>query len=177
MHRSLEKHGDKKEGFSSALAGGAAKEFQPHPCKIRYLFWINPTKCFLPSQHSYLLVWQQQRQALCCRMAGSQPPTPGPLHTGRVHCSVKPRSYCKARTVTALSCHISEATRVTRASATREKANLGMYLAIPCLSAVPFPVTRAHTLERGRTNITSGPAGWSREALRDPPVFCLKTSK
>lgn len=50
--------------------------------------------------------------------------------TGRVDCSVKPRGYCKARTVTALSCCISEATRVTRASATRETANLGMYVAI-----------------------------------------------
>lgn len=72
---------DKKEAFSSALAGGAAEEFQPQPRKIRYLFWINPTECFPPSQHSYLQVWQQQRQALCCRMAGSQPPTPGPLQT------------------------------------------------------------------------------------------------
>lgn len=68
--------------------------------------------------------------------------------TGRGDCSVKPRAYCKARTVTALSCCISEATGVTRASATRETANSGMYLAISCQSPVPFPVTRAHTLER-----------------------------
>lgn len=39
----------RKVGFSSAMEGGAAEKFQPRPCKISYLFWINPTKCFPPS--------------------------------------------------------------------------------------------------------------------------------
>lgn len=148
MHRSSEKHCDKKEAFSSALAGGAAEEFQPQPRKIRYLFWINPTECFPPSQHSYLQVWQQQRQALCCRMAGSQPPTPGPLQTLAKRLLSKDSRILQGKDGDSSQLLHLWAARVTRASATRETADLGMYLAISCLSAVPFPVTSARAWER-----------------------------
>lgn len=166
----------KKEGFSSALAGGTAEEFQPHPCKIRYLFWINPTKCFPPSQHSYLLVWQQQSRHCAAGWQAASRQLRGLCRDWQGRLLSKASGLLQGKD--------SDSSQLPHLWGYKGHQSLcyqgnSKFRDVPCYI---LPISCSHPCKmcthiRKEGKRASWLASWTREALRDPPFFCLKMSK
>lgn len=175
----------RKANFSSAMEGGAAKEFQPHPCKISYLFCIKkPTFCtqlvLLPARLAAAdskAVLQDGKRPAANSCVSSETGMVGLLIKAYRLPQGKDKSSSRLSRLCGSQCqqsHCYEGNAFIQFLPARSVVNLGMHLAMSCLSTIPITATCAHMSERREKKEHHLLTCWLRKAPREPPFSAQK---